>query len=85
MDTLANLKKICAKQLTTADKWRFTLYTTLILLLLFNPWMFIFMNRLLSSVVGVIASKEGCPTMIGFIIHVIVFTFILRYIMDLDI
>lgn len=85
MDNLANLKKICAKQLTNFDKWRFTLYTTFLLVVFFNPWMFIFMNRILSSVFGVISSKEGCPTMVGFVVHVIVFTFILRYIMDLDI
>lgn len=85
MNTLANKKKICAKQLTTFDKWRFTLYTTFLVLLFFNPWIFLQINNLLSSVIGVISNKEGCPTMLGFIIHVIIFTIILRYLMDLDI
>ena len=85
MDNLANLKKLCAKQLTSADKWRFTLYTTFLLLIFFNPWIFLFMNKLVSGVVGMIANKDGCPTGVGFLIHVIVFTILLRYMMDLDI
>ena len=85
MDTLANNKKICAKHLTTFDKWRFTLYTTFLVLLFFNPWIFIWVNNMVSSIVGSIANKEGCPTMLGFIIHVVIFTIILRYLMDLDI
>lgn len=85
MDTLANNQKICAKHLTTFDKWRFTLYTTFLLLIFFNPLIFIFMNRVLSSFIGAISNKEGCPTMVGFFIHVVIFTVILRYLMDLDI
>lgn len=84
MNNLANLKKICANQLSNADKWRFTLYTTFLLLILFNTWTFIFTNKWF-SIFGIISNKEGCPTWIGFVIHVIVFTIMLRYLMDLDI
>jgi hypothetical protein len=70
---------------TNADKWRYTLYTTVILLVLFNPLMYKLVNRLLSSVVGTIANTNGCPTMLGFVIHAIVFTIVLRLMMNINI
>lgn len=69
----------------SADKWRYTLYTTAVLLLLFNPWTYLFMNNLLSSFTGPIANRVGCPTMTGFLIHAVVFTIIVRYMMDMQI
>jgi hypothetical protein len=62
-----------------SDKWRYTLYTTLVLLLLFNPWTFQHVN----SVFHGIASKDGCPTLLGFLLHAAFFTVIVRYMMDL--
>jgi hypothetical protein len=43
------------------------------------------MNSILGKFVGQIASNDGCPTMLGFVIHAIVFTLIVRYMMDLKI
>ena len=71
------------KGLESSDKWRYTLYTSLVLLILFNPWTYKFTNSLLYRLVGTISSKDGCPTLVGFGIHVIVFTLIVRYMMDL--
>ena len=69
----------------SSDKWRYTLYTTAILLVLFNPWTYMFVNSLLSRFTGPISNRVGCPTMTGFLIHALVFTVILRYMMDLKI
>uniref|UniRef100_A0A6C0B2E1 Uncharacterized protein n=1 Tax=viral metagenome TaxID=1070528 RepID=A0A6C0B2E1_9ZZZZ len=69
----------------SSDKWRYTLYTTFVLLLLFNPETYKLMNSLLGRFVGPVASKEGCPTMLGFVIHAAVFTLVVRYMMDLRI
>jgi len=71
--------------LHSQDKWRYTLYTTLVLIILFNPGTYVLMNNLLQNVVGTISSKEGCPTTLGFGIHVVVFTLIVRYMMDMHI
>jgi threonine/homoserine/homoserine lactone efflux protein len=71
--------------LDSYNKWKYTLYTTIVLLLLFNPFTFKFMNSLLSNFVGKIANNEGGPTLLGFTIHTVVFTLILRYMMDLKI
>ena len=71
--------------INSSDKWRFTLYTSLVLLVLFNPWTYKLVNSLLGKFVGSIASCDGCPTLLGFGIHVIIFTAIVRYMMDLKI
>lgn len=68
----------------SADKWRYTLYTTIIFLLVVNPCTYKFVQFCLGRFVK-IANKDGCPTLAGIIIHAIVFTLILRAIMDFDI
>ena len=70
---------------TSSDKWRYTLYTTVVLLLLFNPSTYKAVNYILGSFIGPIESSNGCPTHWGFLLHAIVFTIIVRYMMDLDI
>jgi hypothetical protein len=82
MDPLATRPK---EHTTSADKWRYTLYTTFLLLILFNPWTYRLVHKLLGSIIGAIANKDGCPTMLGFIIHAIVFTVILRILMDINV
>ena len=69
----------------SSDKWRYTLYTTFVLLVLFNPWTYKFMNSTFSRLTGSISSKDGCPTLLGFAIHAVIFTIIVRYLMDLKI
>jgi hypothetical protein len=69
--------------LKSSDKWMFTLYTSIILVVLFNHYAFKLTNSLLGGLVGALADKNGCPTIIGFVVHVIVFTLVLRFSMDL--
>jgi hypothetical protein len=54
-------------------------------LILFNPWTYKLVNKLLSNFVGAIASKDGCPTLLGFGIHAAIFTIIVRLLMDMNI
>lgn len=76
----------CLKKPTDSDKWRFTLYTVIIFLIVANPYTYIIVNKLLGGIIGKIADPiSGCPTTLGFIVHTIVFTLILRHIMDFDI
>jgi hypothetical protein len=68
----------CKKgSLTNSEKWLYTLYTTIIFILVSNPYTY----KLVNSILGNICDKKGCPTPFGFIIHTIVFTLILRAIM----
>ena len=66
---------------SSSDKWFYTLYTTAILVVLFNQYAFKAVHALLSPVVGPIAASNGCPTALGFAIHTVVFTLILRAVM----
>ena len=70
-------KKQCQCKLTNYEKWLYTLYTTIIFILVSNP----FTYKLVNSILGNICDKKGCPTPFGFIVHTIVFTLILRFIM----
>lgn len=90
MDNLAKQqhpqkKPPCDKHATSTDKWRYTIYTTILLLILFNPWTYKLVNKLLSNFIGAIASKDGCPTLLGFGIHAAIFTIIVRLLMDMNI
>jgi len=67
---------------SNSDKWRFTLYTVVMVLALFNPYAYKVVNSIVGSVVK-ISDKNGCPTLAGFLVHVLVFTLVLRYSMDL--
>lgn len=69
---------------TNLDKWRYTLETTVLLLILFNKYTFKLMQKLLGKCIK-IASKDGNPTICGFLIHAAVFTLLLRGLMELDI
>jgi hypothetical protein len=75
----------CNKSLKTYDKWKYTLLTTVIFIIVVSPKTYQLTNMLLSGIIGKTASKEGCPTVLGLFIHAIVFTIILRYIMDVKI
>ena len=61
------------------DKWRYTLYTTFILLLLFNQYTVQFIQSLFQKI-----GFSFNNNMI-FMIHVIIFTLIVRYMMDYNI
>jgi hypothetical protein len=67
---------------SNSDKWRFTLYTVVMVVALFNHYAFIAVNSILGSVIK-ISDKNGCPTLAGFVVHILVFTLVLRYSMDL--
>lgn len=72
------------KHPTNADKWRYTLYTTIIFLIIVNPWTYKLVQSILKGVVK-IANADGCPTMTGIFVHAAVFTVLLRIMMDWDI
>lgn len=68
----------------STDKWRFTFYTTLVLLILFNPWTYNLVDSIASNFIGHTANQGGYPTPLGFTVHAVIFTLIIRYIMDMN-
>ena len=62
-------------------KWYYTLQTTGIFLAVSNPYTYKIMQGLVGDKIP-ISRPDGCPTPEGFIIHTIVFTFLLRLAME---
>jgi len=69
--------KKCNCNLTNNKKWIYTLYTTIIFILVANPYTY----KLTNYLIGKTSNNKGCPTTFGFVLHVIVFTILLRAIM----
>lgn len=64
---------------TNMDKWRYTLITTVIFLVVVHPSTYNFVQKLLGRFVRI--ARNGCPTNAGILIHALVFTLVLRYTM----
>lgn len=68
-------------KLDNLTKWKHTLTTTLIFLLVSHPLTY----KLVQKIFGrffTVASSSGCPTMAGFLLHTLVFTIVLRLNME---
>ena len=50
---------------SNADKWKYTLYTTLLFILISSPMVY----QLTTSVTGLTLSVDGAPTPLGQIVH----------------
>ncbi len=70
--------------LSNFNKWKYTIYTTIIFLIITNPMTYKCTNALLQKFFGPLIIKN-CPTPVGIAIHTIVFMLILRYIMEFKI
>lgn len=64
-------------------KWKITLFSAVIFLLVVSPYTYNLTDSLLSGVIGRIA-VNGCPTMTGLVLHTVVYILIVRYSMDLN-
>ena len=73
-----------SEKLTNMKKWRYTLITTVIFLVVVNPLTYTFVNNTLGKLVGMkFATRSGCPTVSGMLLHAVVFTLLLRWVMDI--
>lgn len=86
MSSLCPKCEKCECEPTNADKWRYTLLTTVVFLIVVNPMTYKLVQKLFANVLGNVANPvTGCPTYVGIAVHTIIFTLLLRYVMDLDI
>lgn len=72
------------EEYNSSDKWRYSIYSAIMFLIISSPCAYITVNHLLGSLAK-ISSPTGCPTMIGLLVHTVVFTLIIRGMMELDI
>ena len=75
----------CHHEPTNVEKWKYTILTTILFLIVVNPLTYKVVNGLLKNVIGKVANRDGCPTELGIIIHSVVFTLLLRLLMEMNI
>jgi len=68
---------------SNSTKWQISLFSAFIFLLVVNPYTYKFTQYLLGELVGKIADSNGCPTILGLIIHTIVYILLVRGSMEL--
>ena len=68
----------------SSDKWRYSIYSALVFLIISSPYTYTLVNKLVGKFVK-ISSPSGCPTSTGVFVHAIVFALIIRGMMELDI
>ena len=66
-----------------SQKWQITLFSALIFLLVVNPFTYKLTQSLFSGLLGPIAIN-GCPTLVGLLLHTVVYILLVRYSMDLN-
>ena len=66
------------------NKWRYTLYTVIVFIVLANPYSYSFLDSLTKGLLKK-SNTNNSPNMLSFVISTIVFTFVIRWMMDLDI
>ena len=64
-------------------KWHISIFSAFIFVLVIHPYTYMVTQKLLGGVFGKIADSNGCPTIIGLIIHTIVYILLVRGSMDL--
>ena len=67
------------------EKWKFSLIGTFLVVILFNPTIFRLTQSILGNFTGKISDKNGCPTVLGYLLHALVFTLLVRYSMEMNI
>tara|TARA_B100000401_G_C52791606_1_gene713688 strand:+ start:727 stop:972 length:246 start_codon:yes stop_codon:yes gene_type:complete len=69
---------------TNQDKWRYTLMTTVLFLIIVNPATYKITNGIFGKLIGQLANpSSGCPTSKGIMVHAVVFTLLLRAMMGI--
>jgi hypothetical protein len=66
-------------------KWQITLFSAFIFIAVVNPWTYKLTQQVLGGFLGKIAEPNGCPTMIGLMLHTLVYILLVRGSMEVDI
>lgn len=66
---------------SSADKWRVSLLSGLIFLLVSAPFTYDLVDKLLSPLGLNVVSSPGCPSTLGLLVHTLVFVLVIRLLM----
>jgi hypothetical protein len=67
---------------SSSEKWRITFFSAFLFLLIVNPYTYNLTQSLFGKILGTIAIN-GCPTMVGLLLHTVVYILLVRYSMEL--
>ena len=71
-------------EITEKGKWMISLYTTIVFIILANPFTFKLVNRLTLLLGFSIADGSGCPNLYGLLLHGFVFFMVIRLMMTIN-
>jgi len=74
-------KEECEKYYTNSDKWRVSILSGFLFLLISAPFLYRLNDRLLSNLLGNRLAYNGCPTTLGLLLHTAVFVLVTRLLM----
>ncbi len=87
LNYLFSLKKILKKSIVlymmfaNMAQWQSALIVTLVFLLISNSYTYQLTQQIFGQIIG-IADVVGCPTMMGLVLHTVVFLIIVRILME---
>jgi hypothetical protein len=64
-----------------ALKAKYSFYSALVFFLVANPETYKVVQKIFGGILGDIASAAGCPTPLGFLLHTVVFFFVMLALM----
>jgi hypothetical protein len=71
---------------TNQDKWYLSIITTILFYIIALPATYEYItNPIVEDITGISLEEKGKPTIIGVILHSLVFLLIIRYMMDMKI
>lgn len=68
---------------SSLEKWKISLFSLVIFVIVVNPITYSFTNRMLKPLVGPLV-LNGCPTALGIFIHSLVYFLLVRFSMNLN-
>ncbi len=64
-------------------KWQISIFSACIFIIVINPYMYMFTQKMFGNCLGKIAETNGCPTTTGLILHTIVYILLVRGSMEM--
>jgi hypothetical protein len=75
---------ICDKPYTSSDKWTASFMLGILFLIVSSPFTYGVTNSITSGAGFAISDDKGCPNLAGLIVHSIIFTLLLRLMLNRD-
>ena len=82
-DSLKPSKAASSDSSSSSDKWKYSLISSLLFLVVAAPMTYKLVDSLTKMVKLDVVDSSGCPTMTGVVVHAVVFLLLTRLLMEL--